>query len=203
MFKIILYIIIFSVFAGGAASLYHLYNVYQKNSKELSNFEKSVAINNNLGKVLVVYYSLSGHTKNIALQIAQKTGADIYEIKTKEEYTSPSVYIESKKQLMQKKYPALKGFLPDLSAYDVVFVGGPVWWYTMAPALYSFLKAVDFKGKRVASFSTQGSNYGSFFEDFQKTAQNAKFLKSENFNNVSEKYNNQVSNKINQWINEL
>ena len=204
MFKIIFYIIIFAVILISGASAYHLYQVKQKNIKDLAAYQAPVELNTDLGNVLVVYYSLSGHTKDIALQIQEKTHGDVYEIKTEKTYSSPSVYLESKKELSSRNYPELKkGFTPNMSNYDTVFVGGPVWWYTMAPALYSFLKKTDFKGVRVVPFSTQGSNYGKFFEDFKNKAQNAQILEPENFNNLDPSFDIQVSHKINAWLNKL
>ena len=143
----------------GGVSFYHLRRVAAKNKAEMANFDKEVKLNADLGKVLVVYYSLTGHTKDIAEQISAKTGADIFEIKTVETYSSPSVYMKSKKELTSKNYPELQGNLPNVADYDTIFVGGPVWWYTMAPALYSYLQATDFNGAHVVPFSTQGSNW--------------------------------------------
>ena len=203
MLKVVLYVIILAAIVIGGASFYHLRRVAAKNKAEMANFDKEVKLNADLGKVLVVYYSLTGHTKDIAEQIAAKTGADIFEIKTVETYSSPSVYMKSKKELADKNYPKLQGNLPDITKYDTIFVGGPVWWYTMAPALYSYLKVTDFGGARVVPFSTQGSNFGSFYKDFADMAQNAQILPSENFNNIDEKYKEQVSNKINAWLNKL
>lgn len=203
MLKVVLYVIILAAIVIGGASFYHLRRVAAKNKAEMANFDKEVKLNADLGKVLVVYYSLTGHTKDIAEQISAKTGADIFEIKTVETYSSPSVYMKSKKELTSKNYPELQGNLPNVADYDTIFVGGPVWWYTMAPALYSYLKVTDFGGARVVPFSTQGSNFGSFYKDFADMAKNAQILQSENFNNIDEKYKEQVSNKINAWLNKL
>ena len=203
MLKVVLYVIILAGIVIGGASFYHLRRVAAKNKAEMTNFDKEVKLNADLGKVLVVYYSLTGHTKDIAEQIAAKTSADIFEIKTVETYSLPSVYMKSKQELTSKNYPKLQENLPDITKYDTIFVGGPVWWYTMAPALYSYLQATDFNGARVVPFSTQGSNFGSFYKDFADMAKNAQILPSENFNNVDEKYKEQVSNKINAWLNKL
>ncbi len=203
MLKIVLYVIILAALVIGGVSFYHLRRVAAKNKAEMANFDKEVKLNADFGKVLVVYYSLTGHTKDIAEQIAAKTGADIFEIKTVETYSSPSVYMKSKKELTSKNYPELQGSLPNVADYDTIFVGGPVWWYTMAPALYSYLKVTDFGGTRVVPYSTQGSNFGSFYKDFADMAKNAQILPSENFNNIDEKYKEQVSNKINAWLNKL
>ena len=93
--------------------------------------------------------------------------------------------------------------MPDFSKYDTVFVGGPVWWYTMSTPMYSFLQQANFAGKKVVPFSTQGSNYGTYFEDFAKMAKNAKLQKEASFNNMPEKYNSAVDNKIAEWLNSL
>lgn len=204
MLKIFLTIVAGAAVIGGGIGLYHLYKVQSKNKTELAKFEQDVPLNADLGKVLVVYYSFSGHTKDIAEQIASKTNADLFEIKTIEAYSSPSVYMKSKQELSARNYPKINDdALPDISRYDTIFVGAPVWWYTMAPALFAYLQKTDFQKKRVVPFSTQGSNFGRFFEDFAATAQNAQLLPSENFNNVDDKYRQQVSNKINQWLNKL
>ena len=204
MLKITLYLIVLVAIIIAAASGYHLYKVNAKNKLEMKNFESEVKLDANLGKTLVVYYSLSGHTKEIAEQIAAKTNADLYEIKTVETYSSPSVYMKSKKELSSQNYPQLQNDnMPDVKKYDTVFVGAPVWWYTMAPALYSYLNMTDFNNVKVVPFSTQGSNFGSFFEDFSKVAKNARILQHESFNNMDEKYQSQISNKINNWLNQL
>ena len=204
MLKIVLYAIVLAAIIIGGASFYHLHKVAGKNKTELASYNKEIKLNTDLGKVLVVYYSLTGHTKDIAEQIAAKTDADVFEIKTLETYSSPSVYVKSKKELTGKNYPKIQTEnLPDVTDYDTIFIGGPVWWYTMAPALYSYLQKTDFGGARVVPFSTQGSNFGSFFTDFATQIQNAELLNGADFNNVDEKYKEQVSNKINTWLNNL
>lgn len=204
MIKIIFCVVVFSIIALAGAGAYHLYQVKQKNLAEMAQFENNIALNADLGRVLVVYYSLTGHTKDIAMQIKAKTNADVYEIQTLKSYTSPSVYLESKKELKNRDYPELKkGFKPNMANYDIIFVGSPVWWYTMTPALYAFLQNIDFKGTRVAPFSTQGSNPGTFFKDFAAHAQNATIVTSESFNNMDDSFAPQISNKINAWLNKL
>jgi hypothetical protein len=63
--------------------------------------------------------------------------------------------------------------MPDMDGFDVVFVGSPIWWYTAATPVKAFLEKTDFKGRRVVHFSTQGSNVGTFLEDFTAMAKNA------------------------------
>ncbi|MBO4521245.1 MAG: NAD(P)H-dependent oxidoreductase [Alphaproteobacteria bacterium] len=202
--KYVLGIILTIIVIGGIAGLLHLYRVSAKNKKEMAQYaDKSAEVTNNLGKVLVVYYSLTGHTKDIAEKIAAKTNADLFEIKTKEPYpTGAKLYTMAKKEIKNKQYPAIEA-VPNVTDYDVIFVGAPVWWYTMAPPLFTVLEQVDFQGKKVVPFSTQGSNIGKFFEDFAATAKNATVLQRADFNNMDKKYDKQVEAKIADWINGL
>ena len=204
MLKISLYVLVFIALIIGGAGWYHVSKVKAKSKAEMANYAKDVAITADLGNVLVVYYSFSGHTKKIAEQIAEKTNADTFEIKTKEAYSSPSVYAKSKKELSSKNYPAINSEdMPDVQAYDTIIIGAPVWWFTMAPALFKYLSLNNLDQKRVAAFSTQGSNYGSFFEDFATMAKGAKILPSININNAEEAYPKELNNKLNTWLNKL
>jgi len=202
--KIALYIILIIIAVVGVSSLIHLYKVSKKNKTEMAKYSDSVSLNANLGKTIVIYYSLTGKTKDIASQIQALTNADIYEIKPKEEIKQgPSIYVTSKKQISSGNYPEIINDFPNIDKYNTIFVGSPIWWYTAAPVVLEFLKEFDFKNKNVVPFSTQGSNYGTYFEDFKAKAKNANILKGESFNNLDSKYNEQVKNKIITWLNSL
>lgn len=111
------------------------------------------------GKKLVVYYSWGGNTKAVAEYIAEKTGADILEIKT--QYPYPTDYDECVRKVGQegKNYETeLDMDVPDLNQYDVVFVGSPCWWGTIANPLRSFLHQNDLSGKTVVPFMTHGTS---------------------------------------------
>ena len=85
--KIALYIILIIAIVAGISTLIHLHKVSNRNKAEMAKYSNNVELTANLGKTLVVYYSLTGHTKDIALQIQSLTNADTYEIKPKEEIT--------------------------------------------------------------------------------------------------------------------
>ena len=202
--KYVLYSILVIVLIIGIGSLIHLYKVSNKNKTEMAKYSNEVKLTASLGKTLVIYYSLTGRTKDIALQIQSLTNADLYEIKPKEEIKQgPSLYLTSKKQISSGNYPEIVNDFPNVEEYDTIFVGSPIWWYTAAPVVLEFLKEFDFKNKNVVPFSTQGSNYGTYFEDFKAKAKNANILKGEAFNNLDSKYNEQVKNKIIEWLNGL
>lgn len=202
--KYVLYSILVIVLIIGIGSLIHLYKVSNRNKTEMAKYSNEVQLTASLGKTLVIFYSLSGRTKDIALQIQSLTNADLYEIKPKEEIKQgPSLYLTSKKQISSGNYPEIVNDFPNIEEYDTIFVGSPIWWYTAAPVVLEFLKEFDFKNKNVVPFSTQGSNYGTYFEDFKAKAKNANILKGEAFNNLDSKYNEQVKNKIIEWLNGL
>lgn len=205
MLKITIYLLLALAIIGGAIGAFHLYRVSQRNAAEMAQYEgQTIKARPFAGKTLIIYYSLSGHTKDIAAKIQKMTGGDMYEIQTADKInTTPWFYLTLRKQLKEHTYPALSGELPDLSRYDTIFVGSPVWWYTVSTPMLSFLQQADFKGKKVVPFSTQGSNYGTFFEDFAQNARNAQLQKSASFNNLPAKYDAAVDNKIALWLNSL
>jgi flavodoxin len=205
MLKYILYSAIALVAIVGAVRCFYGYRLSARNAEEMAKyFGNDIKLKKNVGKVLVVYYSLGGRTRDIAERIKAKTGADIYEIKTVEEIKNGTLlYIKSKRDLSNGTYPKLRGDMPDAGKYDIVFVGSPVWWYTVATPIMAFLERIDFQGRKVVPFSTQSSNTGSFLEDFVKMAKNADVVGYQSFNNMKKEYDKAMDNKISVWLNEL
>lgn len=109
-------------------------------------------------KVLVAYFSQSGNTAAVARQIAQKTGGDLYRIETQTPYPSDysTLLDQAKQEIRSGAKPALKGALPAVQEYDVIFIGSPNWWGTYAPALTSFVAQSNLQGKTVVPFFTHG-----------------------------------------------
>ena len=205
MLKIILIVVVVGGIIAGASGYFHLRRVAQRNKAEMAPyFGAEIPYKASLGKCLVIYYSKTSHTQQIAQRIAHYTGADVYEIQTQKPFSKvPWLALILKRQLSTGRYPALKELPADVSGYDTVFVGAPVWWYTAATPMLAFLKQADFKGKKVVFFSTQGSNYGTFFKDVRSQAKNAVLLPGAAFNNLDASYNAAVENKIITWLNKL
>ena len=97
-------------------------------------------------KTLVAFYSQSGQTKKYAQLIAEKMGADLYEIIPERKYNNDmwKAWDETQAERSENNYPALKGELPDISGYDRIILGTGIWGYTMANAVTSFIHAMDF-----------------------------------------------------------
>ena len=112
-------------------------------------------------KCAVIYFSWSGNTRFAAATIAKKTGADLFEIKAETPYNSNfnKCCDEAKPECCEKKLRPIKPITGlDLAKYDVVFVGTPNWWGTMAPPVRTWVtQSKDaLKGKTVCLFQTHG-----------------------------------------------
>ena len=113
------------------------------------------------GKVAVVYFSWSGNTRFAAETIAKKAGAALFEIKAETSYNSDfnKCCDEAKPECYGKKLRAIKPIDGlDLAKYEVVFVGTPDWWGTMAPPVRTWVTQNKdaLKGKTVGIFQTHG-----------------------------------------------
>ncbi|MDR1419026.1 MAG: NAD(P)H-dependent oxidoreductase [Treponema sp.] len=113
-------------------------------------------------KTLVVYYSLDGNTALVAAELGRILGADLLELKFAggEKRTGPAKYIWGGKMVFSHEKPALKPYTADLSAYDLVVLGGPVWAGSPSPALVSFLSETGMTGKKTAIFCCHGGGKG-------------------------------------------
>lgn len=130
-------------------------------------------------KMLIVYYSVSnGNTERIAEQLQKVTGADIARIETLEPYTgSYEEIVEQGQCEVNAGYrPGIKALEKNLESYDVVAVGTPTWWYTMAPAMLAFLKKYNWNGKIVIPFHTHGGWPGHVIKDIKAACKGAEFV---------------------------
>ena len=100
-------------------------------------------------KALVLFYSYGGNTRRIAKLVQQETGADLCEIETVTPYTGSynAVVDQGQREVNSGFEPELKPISADLSQYDTIILGTPVWWYTFAPAMRTLLAHQDFSGK--------------------------------------------------------
>lgn len=127
-------------------------------------------------KMAVIYYSWSnGNTKRIAERLSKGTGADLIRIDTAKPYegSCEDVVAQGKREVNEGYKPQIKPVDVDLSQYDVIAVGTPTWWYTMAPAVHTFLDQTDFTGKTVIPFMTNGGWPGHVIKDMKKVCKGA------------------------------
>ena len=146
---------------------------------------ESTTDTNNMKKSIVIYFSRSGNnyvsgdivnlkvgnTKVIAQKIKQATGCDEFEIIPEKAYAEDYTRCteEAKTELSANARPAYKGDI-DLSGYDTIYLGYPIWWGTFPMCVFTFIEAHDgFAGKTILPYSThEGSGLGSSINDLRK-----------------------------------
>jgi flavodoxin len=143
---------------------------------------------NNMSKSIVIFFSHAGdnysvgnievgNTKIVADYITEIKGADQFEIVThKYDGMAYMPLIELAKEEANKgELPPYEGTAPDLSPYDTVFIGGPVWWGTYPQVMFTLFKDINLDGKTVIPFTThEGSGLASCASDVKKAFPKAK-----------------------------
>ena len=127
-------------------------------------------------KTLVIYYSQArGNTKRIADMITAETGFDSVRIDTALPYagTYDEIVSQGQAEVKRKFKPEIKPVEADLSAYERLIIMTPTWWYTMAPAVLTFLSAHDFQGKHVLFVQTHGGWPGHVMRDMRNAVKGA------------------------------
>lgn len=142
-------------------------------------------------KTLVAYFSASGVTKRAAEKLSKAAGADLYEIRPAVPYTKADLNWLDKKSRssveMNDKFirPAIITGDIDVSPYDTVFLGFPIWWYVAPTVINTFLEAYDLSGKNVILFATSGgSGFGNTVRELEPSAPGAAFIEGGLLNGI-------------------
>ena len=138
-------------------------------------------------KVLVVIFSRTGHTKPLAEYIAEDLNADLYEIEAKVPYTDDDIKYYTncradREQNDPSARPEIAGELPDVTGYDTVFLGFPIWHGQAPKIIYTFLEGVDLSGKTIIPFCTSHSSpLGTSAENLHPLAPDAAWMEGRRF----------------------
>lgn len=127
-------------------------------------------------KVLIAYFSWGGNTKGIAEQIADKTGADLFEIQLVNPYSSDynTVLDEAQQDQNEQARPELSTHVENMEQYDTIILGYPNWWASIPMPIASFLEEYDFSGKTIVPFCSHGGGrFGQSLTAIAKLAPNA------------------------------
>ena len=168
------------------------------------------------GRTLVLYFSRTGeqytvgvidrgNTAIVAEMIAEKTGADLFEIVPADDHY-PMTYSEltdvAKRKQNEGARPAYKGSLPDLSDYDTVFIGAPVWWGDWPMIMYTVFEHNDFSGKKLVPFSThEGSGLSGFDRKLSNACPDSEILTGRAFRgNDCQNKRDSVQEAVDGWI---
>lgn len=141
-----------------------------------------------MSKTLVAYFSASGVTASVAEKLSKAIDADLYEIAPEVPYTKADLNWMNKNSRSsvemkdRSSRPAIGTKVDDMSQYDTVFVGFPIWWYREPSIIDTFMEAYDFTGKTVIPFATSGgSRLGDTYKNLQSLAPGAKVIDGEKF----------------------
>lgn len=152
-------------------------------------------------KTLILYYSYLGNTKRIAEMIHKEIGGDIARIETVVPYDS-----DYNKVVNQGQDEVNRGYMPEIKSvgisfadYDTVILGTPVWWYTFAPAMKTFLENNDFSEKTVYPFVTNGGWIGHTLKDIAAVCKGAKVEQGMNIKFNEDKLRTSEA-EIKRWI---
>ena len=155
-----------------------------------------------MSNVLVTYFSASGVTKGVAEAIASENGYDIFEIEPETIYTPADLDWTDKNsrstiEMNDKSFrPPIKGVC-DVSKYDTVVIGFPVWWYTAPTIINTFIESVDLSGKTIKAFCTSGgSGIDKCVSDLANTYPELDFAKGLRLTG------SESADKIRQWVDE-
>ena len=185
----------------------------QQQTESSTSNEKTVMAKD--GKALVVFFSHAGdnysvgnievgNTKIVADYITELTGAEQFEIVThKYDGMAYNPLIElAKQEAKDGELPVYEGDI-DLSGYDTVFIGGPVWWGTYPQVMFTFFKkhTNDLKGKTVIPFTThEGSGLANCVEDVKAAFPGANVMKGFSIYGHEARTN---KTKVEKWLKEL
>ena len=154
-------------------------------------------------KKLVAYFSASGVTRKVAEMIAEAGSCDLYEITPKVRYTKEDLNWMDKKsrssvEMSDKKIrPELADGDVDISSYDEIILGFPIWWYVAPTIINTFLEKYDFTGKKIVLFATSGgSGFGNTVKELQPSAPGAVITEGKLLNRMSKQ-------EISSWVKEL
>jgi flavodoxin len=159
-------------------------------------------------KMLIVYFSWScGNTQKIAERMAERTHADLLRLEPETPYPQDyQTVVEQGKKEVEKGYlPALRKLEKNPADYDVIAVGTPTWWYTMAPVVHSFLAAGNWKGKMVIPFMTNAGWPGHVIKDMEKACPGTEILLPKEIQFDSQGGSRQVTppKEIDAWIRQI
>lgn len=116
------------------------------------------------GKALVLYFSCTGNTEAVAREIAAQTGAEVMELLPEEPYTEDDLNYQddncraNQEMNDENARPAISGRIENLSDYDTLYIGFPIWWGTMPRIMNTFFDEYDLSGETVMPFCTSGGS---------------------------------------------
>ena len=152
-------------------------------------------------KTLVAFFSATGNTAKVAEKLAKVVKGDLFEIKPEQVYTDADLNWRNERSRSsiemndKTSRPAIANKVADMSQYDTVYIGFPIWWGREPSIIDTFMESYDFAGKKVIPFVTSGSSgIGDTAENLKALAPNAQV-------DIGKRFTSTVSEKdLSDWV---
>ncbi len=180
-------------------------NPENTNNSETKNPENTDNSNNSElagKKILVVYFSQSGNTQSVANYIHESVDGDIVKITPTKAYPSEynSLIDYAKKEQENDERPTFENLGVNVEEYDVIFVGYPIWWYTIPMIMHTFFDTYDFAGKTIIPFNThEGSRDSGTYDLIKQLESEANVLDGFNVRGNSAS-SDETKKNIESWL---
>ena len=169
----------------------------ETNGQEVQETDSQNAEDTVSGSSLVVYFSLSGNTRNVAEEIGKQTGADLFELVPATPYSEDydTVLEEAQDEQSRKARSEISDTIEGFENYDVIYLGYPIWYGDAPMVIYTFLESYDLSGKTIVPFCTSGSSgIETSVSSIRSACPNTSVLQGRRVNDTSE---------IQPWISQL
>lgn len=175
------------------------------NNKSQENKTNNEIINAGESSSLIAYFSVTNNTKKVANYMHEYLQNDIFEIIPTETYTSADINYNNpdsranNEQNDSNARPKIKNTIDDISKYDTIILGYPIWWGQAPKILYTFIESYDLTNKTIIPFCTSGSSpIGSSATNLAKIAPKAKWIEGKRF--ASSTSNDEIKNWLDNYI---
>ena len=172
----------------------------KKEEERANNTEEKINITSD-SNVLITYFSVTNNTKKIATYAKEHLSCETFEIVPEQAYTSQDINYNNsdcranKEQQDDSARPAIKNKLDDLSKFDTIILGYPIWWGQAPKIMYTFIESYNFEGKTILPFCTSGSSpIGSSATNLSKSSPKANWLEGKRFSSSTSK------DEVEKWL---
>ena len=160
-----------------------------------------------MNKTIIIYHSYTQNTEKVANMIKEQLGCDILKLNPKKAFsTDYQSVVDEWQNNSIKNEVEIEDINIDLSKYDNIILGSPIWWYTITPVISTFLKKYNLEGKNIYPFVTSAGWFGHSLVDIKKLCKNAN-VKSGLQVTFDEDYNLHKivasKPKIEDWVNSI
>lgn len=165
--------------------------------------EESTVTSNENDNAAIVYYSLTGNTKEVAETIQAQTNAEIFEIQTVEPYPEEyeDVLALAQEQRDTGALPELEPLELRIEEYDTIFIGSPIWFGDMALPLQKWVTDTSLEGKTIIPFFTSGSSsISGAMNEVEELLPNSTI--SEGLG-IPDRLRNNMDEEVTQWLQDL